>query len=1066
MLLFGVLTIYTKADIKELAGDTATYFRGVDYYKNDHVMNAHLADNGRHITSMVCGNMSEYEVDIELDRHHGIEGYACTCPAFEEYYGACKHIVATLLYALDNLLQRDGASKTMAQTDQAAIGLMKTYASRAMQSARTAVGSVSLEPTLHKDQNNNIYLTFKIGEGRRYVLKDVMQFKKYMEIGASIDYSKTLSVYHHMNSFAPDSRGLVRFIMAHMFATNAGLSKKSYYFYGAELKKLMFLSPYMIDDFFSLFEDGQRVQITAYGETIDAVVKHDHPPLRLHIVRQGDMFALTLDNIPKLFEGQSRMYMLQHETLFCCDEGFGGAVGPLVSALCEKSPLLVHKKQMGAFYGTVITPMLKYIPLETEENLTEYEPAPLVAKLYVDMRTNEIVTGRLEFFYGEQKVTAFGGKNVAVSSDVGGEVLAEELVLHYFKNLNQTEGFAYTASEEEVYLLVTEGMPVLTENMEVYVTDRFKGIQVRTPAVRVGVRLSGELLDLSFDLDGLAPSEIDGILASYRQAKRYHRLKDGSFINLGDSAVTELAGLADTLGLSTKQLEKGEVSLPKYRALYLDSVYKQSSRLIFDRDSGFRQIVRDIRDVADSDYEVPDTLAGTLRPYQRVGFSWLMTLAHYGFGGILADDMGLGKTIQVIAFLLYYKQKDGSLPSLVVCPASLILNWQAELARFAPGLRVTCVMGTQAVRSELLSEDADVIVTSYDLIKRDIEHYEGKSFYAVIADEAQYIKNPGTQAAKAVKLINGRVRLALTGTPVENSLSELWSAYDFLMPGYLYSYSKFREKLEAPIVKDRDKGAQDNLTRLVSPFILRRLKKDVLKELPDKLETVVYVSLEGEQHTLYGAHVAKMRAQLEEGGMENKIEILAMLTRLRQICCDPLLTFEDYKGGSAKCEAALELITEAVSGGHKILLFSQFTSMLDILEGCLKKLSIKSMRIDGQTKKEDRLHLVNRFNEDDTPVFLISLKAGGTGLNLTGADMVIHYDPWWNLSAQNQATDRAHRIGQVNKVTVYKLIVKDSIEEKILKLQEAKSALSELIVSKGEGAISSMSKEDIMALFR
>ena len=361
-------------------------------------------------------------------------------------------------------------------------------------------------------------------------------------------------------------------------------------------------------------------------------------------------------------------------------------------------------------------------------------------------------------------------------------------------------------------------------------------------------------------------------------------------------------------------------------------------------------------------------------------------------------------------------------------------------------------------------------MTSYDLLKRDIPLYEHKEFRYQILDEAQYIKNHATQNARAVKAVHSRQRFALTGTPIENRLSELWSIFDYLMPGFLYSYSRFRERLEVPIVKNGDSAALERLSRMTSPFILRRLKKDVLKELPEKTETVLYSTMEEEQRKVYAANVVLARQKLSEDisskqagdGEKNKMAVLALLTRLRQICCDPGLCYENYSGGSAKLEGCMELLKEAAAAGHKVLLFSQFTSMLAILEERLKKEGLRFFTLQGSTPKEKRAAMVDSFNTDETNVFLISLKAGGTGLNLTGADVVIHYDPWWNLSAQNQATDRAHRIGQKNSVQVYKLIAKDTIEEKIQQLQESKKELADAVIRQGDGVITSLTPEQLL----
>jgi len=361
-----------------------------------------------------------------------------------------------------------------------------------------------------------------------------------------------------------------------------------------------------------------------------------------------------------------------------------------------------------------------------------------------------------------------------------------------------------------------------------------------------------------------------------------------------------------------------------------------------------------------------------------------------------------------------------------------------------------------------------VLITSYDLLKRDIELYEGKDFRYCFIDEAQYIKNHLTQNAKAVKRIASQTRFALTGTPIENRLSELWSIMDFLMPGLLYTYSRFSREIEQPAVREQSEAAVDRLHRLIAPFVLRRMKKEVLRELPDKLETVVYTKLEGEQKTLYAANALALRERLtgsdDAGYQRERMQVLAELTRLRQICCDPALYYSDYKGGSAKLETCLELVTESINSGHKILIFSQFTTMLARIGDRLRDNDIHYYELTGQTGKRERLELTERFNEDDVPVFLISLKAGGTGLNLTAADVVIHYDPWWNVAAQNQATDRAHRLGQQNVVSVYKLITKSTVEENILLLQENKRKLAEQMIDDANGVASTLGRRELIEL--
>ena len=436
-----------------------------------------------------------------------------------------------------------------------------------------------------------------------------------------------------------------------------------------------------------------------------------------------------------------------------------------------------------------------------------------------------------------------------------------------------------------------------------------------------------------------------------------------------------------------------------------------------------------------------------------------------------------GKTIQILAVILDYvqKKKENRKSSLVVSPSSLTLNWQNEANKFAKDLKTLVIRGSLQERKEKIKEidNYDLVITSYDLLKRDIELYEerGYIFKYVIADEAQYLKNSNTQNAKCIKKINSNTRFALTGTPIENSLAELWSIFDFIMPGYLFTYRKFKNMYETPIVKDNDESAMKKLKMLIEPFILRRNKKEVLTELPDKTVTILNNEMNEEQKNLYLTYLLRAKQELTEqidlnGFEQSHMQILAALTRLRQICCHPGLFIGNYKQGSSKLEQCIEIIEEGAEAGHKILLFSGYTSMFDFIEKELKARKIKYFKLTGATKVDERIELVDEFNENkEIKVFLISLKAGGTGLNLTGADMVIHYDPWWNVSTENQATDRAYRIGQKNNVQVYKLITKNSIEEKIYELQAKKASLANTMLDTKTSFINKLSKEDIMKLF-
>ena len=745
-----------------------------------------------------------------------------------------------------------------------------------------------------------------------------------------------------------------------------------------------------------------------------------------------------------------------------------------------KHTVTVNQKDIPLLYERVLRRIEPYCVFQDEEiNWEEYRSEPLKAEFRFTSEEPGEITMEPVLSYGEYTFHPIEDETLprTVCRDVPGEFRISQLIARYFR-YKEPEGkkLVIRGDDEAMFRLMESGMAEFAQLGNILVDDSVRHMRILPPlSVRTSVSMNGGWLDIRLDMDGLTASDLEQILKAYQGKKKFYRLKSGEFLKLQDDGLLAVARLGEGLDLDSKKLASGHLSLPGYRAFYLDSLFKEGPGITFYRDQLFKAVVRGMKAVEDSDFAVPSCLQTVLRGYQKLGFRWLRTLDSYGFGGILADDMGLGKTVQMIALFVdeYASGKDAGAKerSLIVCPASLVYNWENEFQKFAPMLKVQAVAGTAQEREEVfasLDEGCQVLITSYDLLKRDMKHYESMSFRFQVIDEAQYIKNAATQSARAVKAIRARTRFALTGTPIENRLGELWSIFDYLMPGFLFTYARFKKIYESPIVRESDPEAVSNLKRLIGPFVLRRVKKDVLKELPDKLETAVYSRLQGQQKELYTANAAKLKEELESGGdavyEKGKIQILAELTRLRQICCDPALCYENYRGGSAKLETCMDLIRNGVNGGHKILLFSQFTSMLRIIEKRLSQEEIACYTLTGSTPKEERLRMVDSFHTDPVPVFLISLKAGGTGLNLTAADMVIHYDPWWNVAAQNQATDRAHRIGQEKQVSVFKLITKGTIEENIMVLQESKKNLADQIIAEGAVSLSSLTREDLVKM--
>ena len=569
-----------------------------------------------------------------------------------------------------------------------------------------------------------------------------------------------------------------------------------------------------------------------------------------------------------------------------------------------------------------------------------------------------------EFLYGEDKVTPFAAP-ADLLRDARAERRAGRLLQTYLPQQTDTSPAEYgTDDEDTLVTFLEEGVPALLAEGEVYLSDAFRDLQAAPPKISVSVSVQGSVLDLEVDTGEFPVSELKALLKSLHRKKRYHRLRDGRLLRLDDS-LEVLDELNETLELSGAKLGQSHARLPIYRAPSLDWALSGQTGVRFDRDDAFRRISRSFHAVKDSEYAPPVSLQKTLRKYQRDGYRWLRTLDSYGMGGVLADDMGLGKTVQVLSYLLALREQGGNpLPSLIVCPASLVLNWAEECQKFTPELNCVVVDGDAAHRAQLAEQwdGADVVVTSYDLLRRDETLYENQKFYACILDEAQAIKNHTTQKYKAVCGVNSRVRFALTGTPVENRLGELWSIFSFLMPGYLPPYKSFCSRFEKPITQENDPAAVRRLNQLTGPFILRRMKSEVLKELPPKTENVYRIELEEEQRKLYLAAVVDAREKLQAAKPEDKMAVFAVLMRLREICCDPRLIADNWEGGSAKLDACVELISGAVEGGHRILLFSQFTSMLELLAKRLDAEGVSHFTLQGSTPKPVRAELVRRFN--------------------------------------------------------------------------------------------------------
>lgn len=1017
--------------------------------------------------SLKCRVLDRRPADVTIEGRGtddiSMNGRSCTCSMFRAARN-CKHVAAALL-AYANFMERpekypDFKLTRVPRTSASARSLLRAMRGGDEETAQPEA-SAHLAPVLRMPSYaGGFALSLKVGIDRLYVVKDIDEFLGRVDRRVTHEYGKRLTLNHDPANFDEPSRKVIDFVkkLSFMYSLGKGSFYKSYTVNGfASID----LPPRLFEMYYDTLMDLPLVDDSGKAITL---FKGD-PEVRAVFTRRDGMVYLNVkpEGGWRFLKEGSRLCVAERAVLLV-SEAFAKNVGPLLAG--EKSEFRFTFQDMPSFCSLVLPRIRGGVELVDDDGvLTEYMPEECVPRFYFDLEDHQLKC-RLMFHYDSGDIR-YGQRMAAGRRDLRVEDAMVQALERDFPY--QDEAHNFVEPDEAKYTAFLCGpIDAYRERGEVFISERLNSIELKPPKATVGVSVSDGMLTLSLDTGGFPPEELEALYQSLLARRRYYRLKDGRFMRLkGDgSGIEALAETTHMTQLSAADVKGGEVSLPTYRALYLDNALEGREGLRVKRNERFRELVRRFKAVEDSDYQLPEGVSGELRPYQETGYRWLRTLESCGFGGILADEMGLGKTLQTIVFFASRPRSETGLPHLVACPASLVLNWQDEISRFAPAMKVKLIEGTLRERRRLLAEadDADVWVTSYDMLKRDIDLYAGRPFYGFVLDEGQFVKNQSTKASKAVKQINCRQRFVLTGTPVENRLSELWNLFDFLMPGYLFAHQRFVEKLEKPIVQKGDAEARQQLNRLVRPFILRRLKKDVLKELPEKIEHVRRIQLTEEERKVY--HAQSLATIKQIAGSEKKFDVLAALMRLRQICCDPALCFENYEGESSKLEACLELIRSTTENGHQVLVFSQFTSMLARIRERLDGEGIDSYTLQGSTPKAERARLVKAFNSGGARVFLISLKAGGTGLNLTAADVVIHFDPWWNMAAQTQATDRAHRIGQQNCVQVYKLIASDTVEERILDLQNKKAELLDAVTEDNGESIMNMSQEDLMALIR
>ena len=1056
--------------------------KGFDYYKTKRIRSVSYNEDMYLFDASVLGTRP-YNVQVQFDKNGNLKDYSCTCRDFSDSNSCCKHIISVLFLINEKDEQGFFYSANQKKAIKEIFDFFQARASLAKAKVNLEFTLELFKPKSHLTKRGpSATLTIRIGFDRLYIVRNIGELLECITHNKELVYGKGFSFDPAIHEFKETDKPIISYIqeiwqnenlidyMTGNIKKQSILKDKEIFLSEAALKHVLQLLKHTSFNVIVNEQKLENVSIVEQDIPIDFMLTKNRAAVELSIDTKHPLHSITSD-----YE-----YFLYKDIICKVSRTQQEYFKPFFQyiSIQKLNKIAFMNQDKERFFAEILPFVEKIGQVSIDEELQaiverhEFEP-----EIYLD-RYEDIITADVKFKYGERNINPFSASGGQSASDkiLIRNMEKEGLILDILAetDFKVSGNRIYLDEEEKIFDFVNYVIPKLQENSQVFYSESFKAISFRkTLSFSGSLRLNSlnDFLEFSFNIDGVQKDELAAVFDSIRQKKKYYRLKDGAFLPLASGELINMAEIIDNLNLNYSDIQNDIIQLPKYRALYIDSMLKESGLKFLERNNALKTLLHDIQEPTETEYKVPSTIKGTLRDYQKLGFKWLKTLSVYGLGGILADDMGLGKTLQVITLLQYEKQTSGSCTSVVVVPTSLIYNWCSEVHKFAPELTITAIVGNKAERENLIKSalSSDILVTSYALIRRDIDSYKNFSFRYCIIDEAQHIKNPASQAAKAVKQLISNHKLALTGTPMENNLTELWSVFDFILPGYMHSHSKFVEKYEGPISKG-DTSALSSLSKQLKPFILRRLKQDVLKELPEKIEHVIEAELTDEQKKLYVAYLEQAKGDLfkeinEKGFERSQMKILSVLTRLRQLCCHPALFVDGYEGDSGKLLLLKEIVEDALMSGHRILLFSQFTSMLAIIKEWLIESQIDYLYLDGSTPAEERIRLVRGFNNGEGKIFLLSLKSGGTGLNLTGADTVIHYDPWWNPAVEDQATDRAYRIGQTKTVHVMKLVTHGTIEEKIINLKDRKKQLVNAVIQSGETLITKMNQQELMELF-
>lgn len=1030
---------------------TTDFMKGLNYQANKvKLINIDDTDILRKCDFKVTSERTSevYDVGIIVDpEDEEIHDFACTCPQYMRM-DTCKHVAACLLTYEDEIFSEESIDPIKYKLNIGTQILNNFYKPKNKTIKKKVSLSVDLMPIDNYYYNNHIKVNYKIGVDRLYTLNN--KYRNFM-------YAYTQNEPYKVSTKFTYDPSMYYFdkIDKDILDYNIHLFQRGYYSCDIGAND--------IEGFMETLKDKDY---TIEGKKYHGLSNEN--PFNINLTKDEDNYTLTIDNLKNVYQLlENSKYFYDAQKVYKVDDNIQKLYQLFIDNNIES--FMFNKKDLGKFTGGLLSLLKENIHLAS--NITEITvPTAPNAKLYFDFYYNAIEC-QIKLLYGQKEIDYFSKDPGVVRDD------------EYEGNIIQKlSDFGFSVNEmhitlddiDEIGEFLETGIFDISEEYEVFTSKKIKDTSIikktqNSVSFSIG---KDNILSYNFKLDGIKSDELTEVLSSLKAKKHYHRLKNGTIIDLNsDTNLQNLGELTDELDLTKKDIIEGEGNIPKYRALYLDSLKRNYHGLINTNDS-FDKLINNFLSYKDSEISLDKKELNVLRDYQLTGVKWLYNIYKSGFGGILADEMGLGKSVQLIYLTKLILKENPNAKILIVAPTSLIYNWQKEFNKFGSELNYKVFAENKTQRlNDLDNTDVNIMITSYGLVRNDLEKYKQINFELIAIDEAQNIKNSNTGISKAIKSLNANVKFALTGTPIENSLLELWSIFDFIMPGYLASRDKFQTLYNVKDIED-EKSNLDRLSKQIQYFILRRKKKDVVKDLPDKLENNIYIELGKTQKKLYAAEVQKTKEEMDElvqteGFSKARFKILQLLTKLRQICIDPTIIFENYKGESAKIDELLKIVSEAKANGHKMLIFTTYKKALDLIIPKLNNIGVSSYYIDGSVSSKKRMELVDKFNNDDTDVFIITLKAGGTGLNLTSASVVIHLDLWWNPQVENQATDRAHRIGQKNTVEVIRLITKGTIEERILELQNKKRKLADMLIDNEkhtENQFSKLTEDDIKML--